>query len=74
MRIRKKGKQRRDGLQIRTIASTRRGVFCTKSTLPEQRVVLRQWDHTYCQGQLNKNMLAGEEQCAVTAPNKQTGR
>lgn len=37
MRIRKKksGKQKRDGLQIRTIPETQRGVFYTKSTLAE---------------------------------------
>lgn len=76
MRIRKrkkKSKQRRDGLQIRTIAGTRRGVFYTKSTLAEQRVVLRQWERTRCQLQLNRNMLAGEELCAVTATDKHTG-
>lgn len=70
----KKRKQRRDGLQIRTIARTQRGVFYTKSALPEQRVVLRQWEHTHCQSQLNKNMLAGEDQRAASVSDKQTGR
>lgn len=62
-----------DGLQIRTVPVTQRGVFYTKSTLAEQRGVLRQRERTRCQLQLNKEVLAGEELCTVTAPDKHTG-
>lgn len=48
------------------------GVFYTKSTLAEQRAVLRQWERAHCQHQLNRDVLAGEELCAVTAPDINT--
>lgn len=69
----KSNKQKRDGLQIRTIPATQRGVFYTKSTLAEHRGVLMQRECTHCQLQLNKKVLAGEELCTVTAPDKHTG-
>lgn len=33
---------------------------------------MRQREHTRCQLQLNKKVLAGEELCTVTAPDKHT--
>lgn len=66
----KGGNQKRDGLQIRTIPETQRGVFYTKSTLTEQSGVLRQRERTRCQRRLKRKVLAGEELCIVTAPDK----
>ncbi len=76
MKIRGKkrsSKHKRDGLQIRTIPGTQRGVFYTKSTLAEQRSVLRLRECTHCRCRLNRTVLVGEELCTLTATDKYTG-